>query len=180
MMLAAVDQGLGTVIYTPGDKDFLNNILKVPSNYDPQVILPVGYPLVEPQENSTKQTRLEFEAKRPEIIPDSNKHDGSKVQKSNIDRIEENNTENKCACGCGKIVVSLNTRRKFIQGHSKFGENGLHAVLRTPPKCKCGCSQDTEWNWDKMAWKKYIDRHIGIRKARERSSKKLNQFELFK
>ena len=63
MALAAVDQGLGTVVYTPGDKSFMNEILDVPEQYVPQVILPIGYPLIEPQKSPAKQTELEYRAK---------------------------------------------------------------------------------------------------------------------
>ncbi len=62
MMLAAVDQGLGTVTYTPGSKEFMNDILDVPKHYDAQAILPLGFPLIEPQKSAKKQTQLEHEA----------------------------------------------------------------------------------------------------------------------
>ncbi len=62
MMLAAVDQGLGTVTYTPGNKEFMNEILDVPKYYDAQAILPLGFPLIKPQKSAKKQTQLEHEA----------------------------------------------------------------------------------------------------------------------
>jgi len=62
MMLAAVDQGLGSVTYTPGNKDFMNQILGVRDHYDAQAVLPVGYPLVEPQSSPKKQSEKEYEA----------------------------------------------------------------------------------------------------------------------
>ncbi len=62
MMLAAVDQGLGSVTYTPGNKDFMNQILGVQSHYDAQAVLPVGYPLIVPQSTPKKQTEKEYDA----------------------------------------------------------------------------------------------------------------------
>ncbi len=57
MILAAENEGLSTVTYTPEPKDFLNEILDIPSIYRPQVILPLGYAL----EKRNKEGR------RPEI-----------------------------------------------------------------------------------------------------------------
>lgn len=61
IMLAAVDQGLATVIYTPGDGNFLNEYLNVEEHFKPQVVLPIGIPRIPPQENPKKQTTLEHE-----------------------------------------------------------------------------------------------------------------------
>ena len=124
----------------------------MPEHYDPQVILPVGYPLVKPQSTPKKQTEMEYLA-----------------------------VKNTCACGCGKQLVSLNPQRKFFHGHAKFGKNGLFKVLKSPPVCKCGCGMTTDWDWEKMKWKKYIDSHIGLRRASMRkSSPKVKQFDMFK
>jgi hypothetical protein len=89
--------------------------------------------------------------------------------------------ERKCACGCGKRIVGLSNKRKYIHGHSKFGVNGLFKALKTPPKCKCGCGEITEWDWDRMSWKKYIDKHIGIKKPRKKShAVSKRQIDIFK
>ena len=197
MMLAAVDQGLGTVIYTPGDEAFMNEVLKVKKEYKPQVILPIGYPLVEPQSSPTKQTELEYDAQYldKKIVPgkkgegnsftsgevEAQNNSGNARQKgiSGILKITDSDND-KCGCGCGKMVVSLNSRRKFIQGHAKFGLNGLYKILKSPPYCNCGCDLLTEWNWERMTWKKYIDTHIGLRNRRYRSQKrKTVQYDIF-
>ena len=41
-ILAIESEGLGTVTYTPSDPRFLNEVLKIPDNYSPEVILPIG------------------------------------------------------------------------------------------------------------------------------------------
>ncbi|MCP4727487.1 MAG: hypothetical protein GY863_20785 [bacterium] len=181
MMLAVVDQGLGTVIYTPGDGSFLNEFLDVAEHYIPQVILPVGIPVIEPQANPKRQTEKEYLYRK-------NLKDNSKVSDtmSREDKTENSNNgmnkngDRKCACGCGKPLIGLNQKRKYIHGHSKFGENGIFKILKSPPKCKCGCSKGTEWDWDRMTWKKYIDSHIGVRKNNSGQRNKLKkQFDLF-
>ncbi|MFC1556853.1 nitroreductase family protein [candidate division KSB1 bacterium] len=180
MMLAAVDQGLGTVIYTPGDPDFLTSVLNISANYIPQVILPVGYPLVEPQDNPTRQTEMEHQkaigrALSEQLVPEA--EDLFMYDSEN----QTQERDRKCACGCGKKIVGLNSKRKYIHGHAKFGPNGLLQVLKNPPNCKCGCGEPTEWDWEKMNWKKYIDRHIGIHKTAERMSTLVReQIDLFK
>ena len=57
MILAAENEGLSTVTYTPEPKHFLNEILDIPSIYRPQVILPLGYAL----------KKRNKEGRRPEI-----------------------------------------------------------------------------------------------------------------
>ena len=44
MLLAIEEQGLGTVTYTPNNMNFLREILGLPENYNPEVILPLGVP----------------------------------------------------------------------------------------------------------------------------------------
>jgi nitroreductase/quercetin dioxygenase-like cupin family protein len=44
MLLAAENLGLATVTYTPAEMNFLNNLLKVEKPYQPELIIPVGYP----------------------------------------------------------------------------------------------------------------------------------------
>ena len=181
MMLAAVDQGLGTVIYTPGDKSFINGILNVPKHYEPQAILPIGYPLVEPQSNPKKQTEMEYLAlKERKSIMSEEKQTIEKSKTTSYNSTDKSLSPT-CACGCGRRIVRLSSLRKYIQGHAKFGVNGLHKVLKSPPTCRCGCGLPTEWDWENMNWKKYIDSHIGLKKLKKRKplySKR--QLDLFK
>jgi len=183
MVLAAVDQGLGSVIYTPGDPSFLNEVLDVSKRYVPQAILPVGYPIVEPQYNPTKQTDMEYNIgsaqKVSESKPEPDRSDFDTQQKTKQETDKQ--AGRKCACGCGRKIISLNAKRMYIHGHAKFGHNGLLDVLKNPPRCKCGCGEPTEWDWEKMTWKKYVDKHIGIQK----SARKIHlfvreQIDLFK
>ena len=192
MMLACVDQGLGTVIYTPGDPAYLNEVLDVPERFSPQVILPVGYPVVEPQDNPTKQTEAEHrvlqgaapeENGKKKAQAGENDGDDGDVTELFRERREKpaKDGQKKCACGCGRPIVGLNSKRKYIHGHAKFGPNGLLQVLKNPPLCKCGCGQPTEWDWEKMTWKKYIDKHIGIhRQAERKPSFMKEQIDMFK
>ncbi len=181
MMLAAVDQGLGTVIYTPENGTFLNEFLSIEKHFIPQVILPVGIPAVEPQKNPKRQTEKEHiyrqtRHRKNTVI----EHPVQVIRKENTFNVLERNGERKCACGCGRQLIGLNPKRKYIHGHSKFGENGIFKVLKSPPKCKCGCGRETEWDWDRMTWKRYIDSHIGVRKSNSRPGKKpKKQFDLF-
>lgn len=181
MALAAVDQGLGTVIYTPGDMSFMNDVLNVPKYYKPQAILPIGYPLVEPQSNSKKQTEMEYLAlKENKSIVSEQKYTIEKSKITSYNSIDLSLSPT-CACGCGRRIISLGSRRKYIQGHRKFGVNGLHEVLKSPPTCKCGCGLPTEWDWEYMKWKKYIDSHIGLKKIKKRIPSYLKrQLDLFK
>jgi len=43
ILLAAENEGLATLTYTPGEFDFLYNLLDIPSDFKPVVIIPVGY-----------------------------------------------------------------------------------------------------------------------------------------
>ena len=169
------------MIYTPGDKSFINGILNVPEHYELQAVLPVGYPLIEPQRNPKKQTDMEYLAlKEEKTIVAEEKRTLEKSEPTSYSSVEDILSP-VCACGCGKRIISLSSRRKYIQGHSKFGVNGLHKVLRSPPLCKCGCGQPTEWDWNRMTWKKYIDRHIGLKDLQKLKSSYLkNQIDLFK
>ena len=45
MILAIENEGLGSVTYTPPKVNFLNQLLNIPENFIPQVILPIGYPV---------------------------------------------------------------------------------------------------------------------------------------
>jgi nitroreductase len=48
LILAAEQEGLGTLTYTPGYPGFLNDLLEVPAGWVPQAILPLGFPGEEP------------------------------------------------------------------------------------------------------------------------------------
>ena len=43
MILAAENEGLATLTYTPADTNFLHDLLKLPKTLEPVVIIPVGY-----------------------------------------------------------------------------------------------------------------------------------------
>lgn len=47
-LLAAAQEGLGSLTYTPGDPRFLSSVLNVPRHFVPQAILPIGYPAETP------------------------------------------------------------------------------------------------------------------------------------
>jgi len=187
MLLAAVDQGLGSMIYTPGDPGYLNAVLDVPARYVPLAILPIGCPLVEPQKNPTKQTEMEHrkltasvvsEPAAPKLRKVSAPENARKTQDESPDILMKERT---CACGCNRPIISLNSKRKYIHGHAKFGENGLFEALKSPPLCRCGCGLTTEWDWERMSWKKYIDQHVGIRKGYARAKQRMkNQIDMFK
>ena len=59
MLLAVENEGLGTLTYTPGYPEFLNELLNVPLKYRPQVILPFGFPNEIPDPGSRKRKSLE-------------------------------------------------------------------------------------------------------------------------
>ncbi len=180
MMLATIDQDLGTVIYTPGDQSFLNEFLKVEDHFSPQMILPIGVPRIEPQANPKRQTQLEHEYRESLKTQTKVAEPTCPVVNTNGNGRKGFSENSKCSCGCGKNMVSLNPNRKYLHGHQKFGENGLHNVLRTPPHCKCGCGEPTDWDWERMTWKKYIDSHIGINKSKKKGKyKPRKQFDLF-
>ena len=43
MILAAENEGLSTLTYTPAETDFLNDLLHLPNTFKPVVVIPVGY-----------------------------------------------------------------------------------------------------------------------------------------
>ncbi len=43
MILAAENEGLDALTYTPSETDFLNDLLESPKKFTPVVIIPVGY-----------------------------------------------------------------------------------------------------------------------------------------
>ena len=44
VVLAAEYEGLGTLTYTPAETGFLKEMLSLPENIEPIVVLPIGYP----------------------------------------------------------------------------------------------------------------------------------------
>ncbi len=59
MILAIEKEGLGTLTYTPGYPEFLNNLLNVPEGYQPQVILPLGYAGESPDPDTRKRKGID-------------------------------------------------------------------------------------------------------------------------
>jgi len=43
MILAAENEGLASLTYTPAETDFLNDLLHLPQTFKPVVIIPIGY-----------------------------------------------------------------------------------------------------------------------------------------
>ncbi|MCK5258402.1 MAG: nitroreductase family protein [Thermoplasmatales archaeon] len=43
MILAAENEGLGTLTYTPTDTDFIKDLLELPKKFVPVTIIPIGY-----------------------------------------------------------------------------------------------------------------------------------------
>jgi len=43
ILLAAENEGVSTLTYTPSKVDFINKLLKIPLNFEPVVILPFGF-----------------------------------------------------------------------------------------------------------------------------------------
>lgn len=65
-LLAATQEGLGSLTYTPGDPSFLCTILKTPEHYVPQAILPLGIPDETPDPNLRPKKRPGAKWFRPE------------------------------------------------------------------------------------------------------------------
>lgn len=53
VILAAENEGLATLTYTPGDMEFLHDLIDLPSDYEPVVILPIGYPMEKVSKTNT-------------------------------------------------------------------------------------------------------------------------------
>ncbi len=62
LILAAEEEGLATLTYTPGQMKFLMPLLELPEVYEPVVILPIGYPDEFPTkiDNGDKETKIFF------------------------------------------------------------------------------------------------------------------------
>ncbi|NIR86386.1 nitroreductase family protein, partial [Candidatus Bathyarchaeota archaeon] len=58
-LLQAASQGFGTLTYTPSDTRFLNKLLKIPKDYQPVAIIPVGYPAEKPSPEARPRKPLE-------------------------------------------------------------------------------------------------------------------------
>jgi len=59
VLLQAASQGFGTLTYTPSDTRFLNKLLKIPKDYKPVAILPIGYPAEKPSPETRPRKPLE-------------------------------------------------------------------------------------------------------------------------
>lgn len=59
ILLAVESQNLGTLTYTPPETAFLKRLLKIPEEYSPVVILPIGVPAEKPQPNVRPRKPLE-------------------------------------------------------------------------------------------------------------------------
>ncbi len=57
MILAAENEGLSVLTYTPSETDFLNNLLHLPNRFEPVVIIPVGYA----KDKASKETSINVE-----------------------------------------------------------------------------------------------------------------------
>lgn len=44
IILAAENEGLATLTYTPGEMNFLHDLVDLPNDFEPVVIIPIGYP----------------------------------------------------------------------------------------------------------------------------------------
>jgi len=59
ILLQAASQGFGTLTYTPSDTHFLRKLLKIPKDYEPLVIIPIGYPAEKPSPEMRSRKPLE-------------------------------------------------------------------------------------------------------------------------
>jgi iodotyrosine deiodinase len=59
ILLQAASQGFGTLTYTPSDTRFLNKLLKIPDDYQPVAIIPIGYPAEKPSPETRPRKPLE-------------------------------------------------------------------------------------------------------------------------
>ncbi len=59
ILLQAASQGFGTLTYTPSDIHFLKKMLKIPKDYEPLVIIPIGYPAEKPSPETRSRKPLE-------------------------------------------------------------------------------------------------------------------------
>jgi nitroreductase len=58
-LLAATQEGLGTLTYTPGEPCFLRSLLGLPERFVPQAILPLGVPSEAPDPGLRPKKRLD-------------------------------------------------------------------------------------------------------------------------
>jgi len=59
MILAAEEEGLGSLTYTPGDTSFLNALLGIPEGYKVVAVLPLGFPQ---EKTPLRGERMDLEA----------------------------------------------------------------------------------------------------------------------
>ncbi len=59
ILLQAASQGFGALTYTPSDTRFLHKLLKIPKDYQPVVIIPLGYPAEKPSPETRPRKPLE-------------------------------------------------------------------------------------------------------------------------
>ncbi|MBC8203908.1 MAG: hypothetical protein H8E87_00185 [FCB group bacterium] len=101
----------------------------------------------------------------------------------------ENEEIRKCACGCGKILNGmLSPKRLYWYGHKKIGKDRFWFYLNHPPKCLCGCGEETDWDPINNMWKNFKGNHgkglspqdiAYLRKlARRDSNKQMNLFSM--
>jgi iodotyrosine deiodinase len=62
IILAAEDEGLATLTYTPGHMSFLRSLVDLPKEYEPVVIMPIGYSDESPvkDDDGNKEHRIFF------------------------------------------------------------------------------------------------------------------------
>ena len=181
--LAVVEEGLGTLTYTPGDPSFLNVLLEVPDNYMPLAILPIGVPKKIEGVQPVKKVRYNSRVFINKYVKEENRKLEQKNEKIvyKIPLLDTNTSEIKrCACGCGQPVVSLSRNRIFIPGHSKFGKNGILRILKNPPLCRCGCGKIVSWNWETMKWNRHHDPSHQKTYPVKRNKKDSDQIDIFR
>lgn len=60
IILAAENEGLATLTYTPREMDFLHDLIKVPFDFEPVVIIPIGYPSEKVSKTNTNNEKKLF------------------------------------------------------------------------------------------------------------------------
>ncbi len=58
ILLQAASQGFGTLTYTPSDTHFLKKLLKIPKDYQPVAIIPIGYSAEKPSPETRPRKSL--------------------------------------------------------------------------------------------------------------------------
>lgn len=60
IILAAENEGLATLTYTPAEMDFLRDLVDLPTDFKPVIILPIGYPGKKLYKTSTNNKKKIF------------------------------------------------------------------------------------------------------------------------